>query len=129
VDSNFFAYRATVPYLIEQGHKDSTWTLMTGAAGDYGAYGVTALGQGALFSLANVACRENTETNIRFNEVYLAFRVDYDSVAKEKGVTSSSEFGKHYEELLSRPEIRATRVSLMKPGDVQELKFAKKLQG
>ena len=30
VESNFFAYHATIPYLIEQGDKSSTWTLMTG---------------------------------------------------------------------------------------------------
>ena len=42
-----------------------------GGAGESGWAGVTAVGQGALFSMANVACRENKSTNIRFNEVYL----------------------------------------------------------
>lgn len=143
------AYRATVPYLLEQGQKDSTWTLMTGAAGEAGVSiisyssdtdainkmmlqvgGVTAIGQGALFSLANVACRELANTNIRFNEVFLSFRVDYDSVAREKndGSVGSSEFARHYEELLARPEITGSRVSLRKPGDVKDLQFKKKLE-
>jgi hypothetical protein len=43
--------------------------MITGAAGELGSAGVTAVSQGALFSLANVACRENKGTNIRFNEV------------------------------------------------------------
>ncbi|KAI8716337.1 hypothetical protein NCS52_00926900 [Fusarium sp. LHS14.1] len=34
LEANFFAYRATIPYLLEQKYGKSTWTLMTGAAGD-----------------------------------------------------------------------------------------------
>ncbi|KAF2670948.1 short-chain dehydrogenase/reductase-like protein SDR [Microthyrium microscopicum] len=127
VESNYFAYRATVPYLIDQAKEDSTWTLMTGAAGTSGWAGVTAVAQGALFSLANVACRENAKTNIRFNEVYLACRVDYDSVAEGKGVISSSKFADNYEQILSRPDIKGCRVSVLKPEDIEELKFEKKL--
>jgi NAD(P)-dependent dehydrogenase (short-subunit alcohol dehydrogenase family) len=123
------AYRATIPYLIEQGKPNSSWTLMTGAAGTSGWAGVTAISQGALFSLANVACRENAKTNIRFNEVYLACRVDYDSVAEEKGgnCISASEFAGNYEELLSRSDINGCRVSVLKPEDVRDLKYQKKL--
>ncbi|KAI7545274.1 hypothetical protein KC331_g6313 [Hortaea werneckii] len=72
------AYKATIPHLLSQGHNDSTWTMITGGAGDHGAGGVTALTQGALYSMANVASRELARTNIRFNEVYLNLRVDFD---------------------------------------------------
>jgi hypothetical protein len=79
--------------------------------------------------MANVACLELSDTNVRFNEVFLNIRVDYDAVAKEKGPSSmgASEFAVHYEELLSRTEINACRVSIRAPGDVRELKFQKKL--
>ena len=89
--------------------------------------GVTAIRQGALFTMANVACRENVKTNIRFNEVYLAMRVEHDASAKESGAIPSSDFGRHYEELLKRTDIDACRVSIMKREDIDDLKFAKKL--
>lgn len=101
---------------------------MTGAAGTSGWAGVTAISQGALFSLANVAIRENEKNNIRFNEVYLSCRVDYDSVAKEKGnVISSSEFAGNYEQILIRTDIKGCRVSVLKPEDVTNLRYEKKL--
>lgn len=78
--------------------------------------------------MANVACRELDNTNIRFNEVHLAFRVDYDDVAKDrKGSMPSSVFAAHYEELLKREDIRGCRVTLRQAEDIKDLKFGKKL--
>ncbi|KAI8665067.1 hypothetical protein LRP88_12899 [Fusarium phalaenopsidis] len=127
LEANFFAYRATIPYLLEQKYGKSTWTLMTGAAGDSGWAGVTAISQGALFSLANVACRELAETNIRFNEVWLAFRVEHDEDAAKHGSIGSSTFAPHYEQILGRPEISASRVRLAKPADISNFTWSKKL--
>lgn len=124
------AYRATIPYLIEQGNPNSTWTLVTGGAGDLGFAGVTAVGQGALFSLANVACLENATTNIRFNEVYLCYRVDFDSVYEEKGPENrmkTSDFADVYVGILADEDIKACRVSVFSPQDVKDLKYKKKL--
>jgi len=124
------AYRATVPYLIEKGNPNSTWTLVTGAAGELGVAGVTAISQGALFTMANVGCFENANTNIRFNEVYLHYRVDFDSVAEEKGTTNrlkASDFARVYEKILANKEIDACRVSVHSPEDVDDLKYKKKL--
>jgi len=56
--------------------------------------------------MANVACRDNAETNVRFNEVYLACRVEVDSVAVKTGSMKASDFSRVYEEILSRPEVR-----------------------
>jgi hypothetical protein len=91
--------------------------------------GVTAMSQGALFSMANVACRENAKTNIRFNEHYLAARVDYDSVAEEAGDgrMKASELAKSYEGILANEDINACRVSVMGRGDLEQLKYKKKL--
>ncbi|KAH9225131.1 hypothetical protein K456DRAFT_1852879 [Colletotrichum gloeosporioides 23] len=128
LESNYFAYRATVPYLLEQSDSKSTWTLVTGAAGESGWAGVTAISQGALFSMANVACRELADTQIRFNEVYLSFRVDYDSIAKEKSNSmASSVFAAHYERLLANEGIKGCRISLLHADDVTELKYKRKL--
>ena len=127
---NSVAYRATVPYLLEQNNPKSTWTLITGGAGEMGTGGVTAISQGGLFSMANAACRENAKTNLRFNEVYLNYRVDYDAVVEEKGEENRmkvSDFAKVYEGILTRPEIDGCRVSVLGPQDVKELKFRKKL--
>lgn len=123
------AYRATIQYLIDQAKPNSSWTLMTGGAGTSGFAGVTAVSQGALFSLANVACRENKDNNVRFNEVYLNRRVDYDEVAQKKGgnVISASEFAGNYEQILDRQDIKGCRISVLKPEDVKELNYQSKL--
>jgi hypothetical protein len=53
------AYHTTIPYLIEPGNSYDIWTLITGGAGELGLAGITAVSQGALFSLGNAACLEN----------------------------------------------------------------------
>ncbi|KAL7948024.1 hypothetical protein V8C42DRAFT_316435 [Trichoderma barbatum] len=130
LEGNFLAYRATIPYLISQGYPNATWTLVTGSAGDLGFAGVTAISQGALFSLASVACLENLKTNVRFNEVYLGYRVDYDSVVEEKGDDNrmkSSEFSHVYEAILANQDIRGCRITVSGPEDINQLKYKKKL--
>ena len=77
--------------------------------------------------MANVACRENAETNVRFNEVYLATRVEVDAVAKQSGSMKASDFSSVYEEILSRPEIKGCRISVYTHRDVKDLNFGKKL--
>lgn len=131
-DPNLFAvaYRATIPYLLEQGNPNATWTLVTGGAGEWGLAGVTAVSQGALFSMANVACLENANTNIRFNEVYLCYRVDFDAVCEEKGTVDRirvSDFARVYEGILANKYIKACRVSVYGPQDINHLKYKKKL--
>jgi NAD(P)-dependent dehydrogenase (short-subunit alcohol dehydrogenase family) len=87
---------------------------------------VPAMPQGALFSFATAASRENAETNVRFNEVYLCFRVEEDEGAAQHGVTSASEFASVYERLLERTDIRSSRVRVGTPDDIKDLKFARK---
>ena len=112
--------------MIEQGNLDTTWTLITGGAGEYGIGGVTSISQGALYSMANVACRENATTNIRFNEVYLCYGVDYDSVS-DKRAMKASDFARVYEGILANEKIKACRVSVYSPQDIADLKFSKKI--
>ena len=121
------AYRATVPYLLEQANPKATWTLITGGAGEVGYAPATAVSQGALFSLANVACRELVGTNIRFNEIFLHLRVEYDSEAEKNGVMKASTFGRSYKGVLANEKIRECRVTVMKPEHVDELQYKKKL--
>ena len=64
------SYCATMPYLLAQKRANSTWTLITGSAGEGAHDGITGIGQGALFSFANIASQENEETNVRFNEAH-----------------------------------------------------------
>jgi NAD(P)-dependent dehydrogenase (short-subunit alcohol dehydrogenase family) len=125
-ESNFFAYRATIPYLLEQNHPNSTWTLCTGVMGDFGMHAAPALTQGALYSLANVACRDNKETNVRFNEVYLSLRVEVDESAEKKGFFKASTFAETFQEILTRPEIQSSRISVFEKQDMKELKFKEK---
>jgi hypothetical protein len=51
--------------------------------------------------------------------------VEHDEDAKAHGVTSSSEFGRVYEQLLKREDIKSTRVTVETPQDIATLKFAK----
>jgi hypothetical protein len=83
--------------------------------------------QGPLFSMANVASRDNAETNVRFNEVYLALRVEVDSVAIQHGTMKASDFSIAYEKILSRPEIKGCRISVHGREDLENLKYNKKL--
>ncbi|ETS84445.1 hypothetical protein PFICI_02470 [Pestalotiopsis fici W106-1] len=126
VEVNFLAYRATVPYLIAQGNPKSTWTICTGAQGDWGLYQMPAIAQGALFSMSAVAAQEQKETNVRFNELYLAYRVEVDDDADAHGVVRASDFGVIYERLLERPDIRGMRVKILDESDIADLKFEPK---
>lgn len=77
--------------------------------------------------MANVGCRDNAETNVRFNEVYLATRVEVDSMAERSGSMKASAFSCVYEEILSRPEIKGCRISVHGQGDLKDLKYKRKL--
>ncbi|KAM0462130.1 hypothetical protein ACHAO4_001325 [Trichoderma viride] len=125
-EANFFAYRDTIDYLYGQNHPDSTWTICTGAQGELGIFGLPAMTQGPLFSMTTAASRENEKTNVRVNEVYLMFRVEVDEDAAAHGVSNSTEFASVYEGVLSKPEIRGSRVRVASPADFKDLKWAKK---
>lgn len=107
---------------------DATFTMCTGSQGDIGERAQPALIQGALFGMANVACRDNKTTNVRFNEVYLAFRVQTEDSGTspwgERDVMSSSEFGKMYEQIMDGDgkSVRSCRFLLEEPRDVEELR-------
>ncbi|KAJ0270559.1 hypothetical protein COL940_011578 [Colletotrichum noveboracense] len=130
-ETYIIAYRATVPYLLDQGFPGTTWTMCTGAQGEWGLRVAPAVTQGALFSFAVAAARENEDTNIRFNEVYLAYRVQLEvepGMTNFHGfpITTSREFAPVFEKLLNRTDIRGSRVKAVKPQDVIDLKFEKK---
>ncbi|OLN96676.1 hypothetical protein CCHL11_00810 [Colletotrichum chlorophyti] len=127
------AYRATVPYLLEQGFPSSTWTMCTGAQGDIAQRVAPAVTQGALFSFATAAARQTEKTNVRFNEVYLAYRVQFEVEGGSQQfrgfhITTSSDFAPLYEKLLERKDIKGSRLKVLKPQDVTELKFKRKFQ-
>jgi len=81
--------------------------------------------QGALFSMANAAAADTAESNVRFNEAYLAFRVEVDSSAEKSGATKASNFAVVYEEILARPDIKGCRVRAYGPEDCKDLKYWK----
>ncbi|KAF7331843.1 putative short-chain dehydrogenase [Mycena kentingensis (nom. inval.)] len=127
--ADYYAYRATYQYLVEQG-PNSSFTICTGGGGDTGKYGATSIAQGALFSFAAVVASEKIP--IRFNEVYLCCRVEYDSQcegAENAWKLRASDFGRVYEALLANADIRDSRVTVKGLADVNELKYQKKLAG
>jgi hypothetical protein len=137
----FFAvvYRYTIPYLLSL-KKPATFTLITGASRNYGTSGITSVNQGALASLCAVGSRELADTNVRFNEVYLAFRVEYDDNL-QKGQSSipevdwsqigwarASEFARHYDGILDNEKIRGMQVNIMSKDEMDSSNYEAKIR-
>ena len=92
-----------------------------------GSGGVTAVTQGAIFSMVNAAARELQDTTVRVNEAFLNARVDYDEVAEQKGdVMKASDYGKLYEQILERQDLKGCRVSCFGPQDLDASNVRKK---
>ena len=79
--------------------------------------------QGALFPMATAAARENESTNVRFNEIYLGYRVEVDEVAAQYRIIKVSDFRKVYELILANPEVRSSRVQVDDLKDLKKLKY------
>ena len=77
--------------------------------------------------MMKIASKELEKTNVRVNETSLGARVDYDAVAEKAGSMKASEFAKVYEQILARPEISASRVSVVGKEDLEDLKVRKLL--
>jgi hypothetical protein len=77
--------------------------------------------------MATAAARENAATNVRFNELYLALRVEVDDLAVLHGVSKSSEFAAAYEGILANPAIKGCRVSVLRREDFTDLKYKPKV--
>jgi hypothetical protein len=100
--------------------------MCTGSQGDLAILPVPAMPQGALFSFATAAARENEATNVRFNEVYLGFRVEVDEQAVLHRVTKASEFARVYEMVLAEEEVRSSKVRVEEVGDLERLRVERK---
>ncbi|KAK3614110.1 hypothetical protein LTR56_027474 [Elasticomyces elasticus] len=120
-EANFSVYRNSIGYLLEQKDVDCTWTCCTGLQGELGLFALPAMTQGALFSMATAAARENEKTNVRFNEI----EVDRD--AKLHGVTKASDFANVYEMVLGGRNVRSSRVRVENDKeDLKKLRYQKK---
>ena len=115
------AYRDTIGYLREQRNPLSTWTLCNGAQGDLADRAGPAISQGAMYSLATVAIRDNANTNVRFNEIYLNARVEVDHIAKQHGTMSASALSPAYEQIMARQDIKGCRIYVNGPDDASNL--------
>lgn len=83
--------------------------------------------QGALFSMGVSAELENRDTNVRFNEMYLAFAVTVDEEAAESGSVKASDFARVYEGVLAREEIKGAKILLFGPQDIETLRWESKM--
>ena len=83
--------------------------------------------QGALFAMATTASRELKDTNIRFNEMYLDHRIEYDESAAKSGATPSSDYGRNYEAILKDPELKGCRITVSKKEYIDNLKVSQKV--
>ncbi|ETS83459.1 hypothetical protein PFICI_05335 [Pestalotiopsis fici W106-1] len=129
-ESNFFAYRATFPYLQAQPNPTS-FTLCVGGLGDLGTRAAAAMTQGALYSLSAAAAHEVRGTRVRFIELYLDMRVETDESAARTGAVAASDFAAHYAEILERQqqemaEGRGARVKILNREGLTGLKFVDK---
>ncbi|KAF2224425.1 hypothetical protein BDZ85DRAFT_260949 [Elsinoe ampelina] len=126
-EANFYAYRATIPYLLEKKTTPTSYTMCTGAQGEFGIRALPAISQGALFSMATAGMNELKGSNVRMNEHYLALRVEVDSSAEKTGAVKASKFANSYRQLLDRPDISDCRVSIETEKDIDELRYRKKV--
>lgn len=85
-----------------------------------------AISQGAMFSMATAACRSLSGTNVRFNEVYLAHRVEVDAVAEKHGTMKASVFSRVYEKILAKPDVKGCRIRVDSEEDVDNLRCEQK---
>jgi hypothetical protein len=132
-------YRYTIPYLLSL-KKPATFTLITGASRNYGTSGITSVNQGALASLCAVGSRELAETNVRFNEVYLAFRVEYDENLQKGqssipgvdwsqiGWATASEFARHYNGILQNDNLRGMQINIMNKAQMDSSNYEAKIR-
>ena len=86
------------------------------------------MSQGALFSMSNVAARDNLETNVRFNELYIGLRAEVDQEAAKSGSMKASELAKAFTTLLDSSHIRSSRVRVYGLNDLTDLKFEDKVK-
>nr|POF02484.1 hypothetical protein CFP56_58115 [Quercus suber] len=98
----------------------------SGAQGDWATHPIPAITQSALYPVTKAAARENESTNVRFNEIYLSFRVEVDADAIVHGVTKASDFARVYETIVANPEIRGSRVHVETLDDLKSLRYHKK---
>ncbi|KAG8625478.1 hypothetical protein KVT40_007229 [Elsinoe batatas] len=126
-ETNFYAYRATIPYLLENKNTPVSYTMCTGAQGEFGIRALPAVSQGALFSMATAGMNELKGSNVRINEHYLAFRVEVDTSAEKTGAVKASKFANFYRQLLDRPDVSDCRVLIETEKDIDELRFRKKI--
>lgn len=82
--------------------------------------------QGALFPMCIAAMRENEKTNVRFNEVFLHFRVENDEDAIAHEVVKSSDFANVFELILEDETARSSRVCVETVEDMRKLKIRKR---
>ncbi|KAF2159500.1 hypothetical protein M409DRAFT_29973 [Zasmidium cellare ATCC 36951] len=125
-EANFFAYRDTIGFLRDQNHPQSTWTICTGMQGELAIFPLPAMTQGALFPMCIAGMRENEETNVRFNEVFLGFRVEHDEDAITHGVVKASDFATVYELILNDETARSSRIKVLTPEDMKKLNIQKR---
>lgn len=99
--------------------------MCTGGEGDRCKVPLPGISQGPLYSLAAAAAFETAETNVRFNEVYLDLWVKTD-ISKFEGAMASSVFADNYVEVLSRTDVKSSRIFVTKESEVKNFRFEKK---
>ncbi|KAK5122167.1 hypothetical protein LTR85_004413 [Meristemomyces frigidus] len=82
--------------------------------------------QGAFFPMCIDAAHENEGTPVRFNAIYLGFRVEVDELAVQHGVTKASDFGRVYELILASPAMRSSRVRVEGVEDMETLRYERR---
>ncbi|KAJ0367351.1 hypothetical protein COL26b_011317 [Colletotrichum chrysophilum] len=98
--------------------------------GLYWETSLVALETSALLQIMKINFETYLYTNIRFNEIYLSYRVQHHVNLEDKKqflglahLQTSREFAPLYQQLLDRTDIRSKRVNAINPEDVVDLKY------
>lgn len=75
-----------------------------------------------MYSMSASACKSLASSNVRFNEIYLDHRVEVDTVAEQNSTMKSSTFGRVYEQILAKSDVKGCRIRVKSENDVDHLK-------
>eukprot|EP01120_Amphizonella_sp_Union-15-10_P007072 TRINITY_DN2352_c0_g1_i1.p1 TRINITY_DN2352_c0_g1~~TRINITY_DN2352_c0_g1_i1.p1 ORF type:complete len:257 (-),score=51.17 TRINITY_DN2352_c0_g1_i1:55-825(-) len=91
-ESHFFVYRYLMPFVIDK--PGSSYTIVSGTAGDVGSAGLTSVSQNGIFGISKVAFYETKDRSVRVNRLHMSIRIesdmDYDRMVKDSSVAEGS---------------------------------------
>eukprot|EP01120_Amphizonella_sp_Union-15-10_P017461 TRINITY_DN9698_c0_g1_i1.p1 TRINITY_DN9698_c0_g1~~TRINITY_DN9698_c0_g1_i1.p1 ORF type:complete len:281 (-),score=50.43 TRINITY_DN9698_c0_g1_i1:80-841(-) len=129
-ESHFLIYRNFLPFIINK--PGSSYTIVSGAAGDSGSGGPTGVAQNGIFGISKVAFLETKDKPVRVNRLHMAIRVESDTVfekmvkegqisPEKKTQTSAKRFGVVFAAIAKAADLKGQVINVSNIDEVEEL--------